>query len=146
MKSKVNIGMIGLGGRGMGLLEMILKNGTDVEVTAVCDLYEDRREQAADKVEQERGRRPRTLERYVDVLAMPELDAVVIGASWADHIEIAVAAMEAGKYAACEVGGAYSIQECWRLVETYERTKVPCMMMENCCYGRDELMVLNMVK
>ncbi len=146
MKSRLKIGMIGLGGRGMGLMGMILKNAPDVEVAAVCDLYEDRREQAADKVEQERGRRPRTLERYVDVLAMPDLDAVVIGASWADHIEIAVAAMEAGKYAACEVGGAYSIQECWRLVETYERTKVPCMMMENCCYGRDELMVLNMVK
>lgn len=83
---------------------------------------------------------------YRDVMALGDIDAVVIGASWADHIDIAVAAMEAGIYAACEVGGAYSVQECWKLVEAYERTRVPCMIMENCCYGRDEMMVLNMVK
>ncbi len=146
MKDKINIAMIGLGGRGSGLMEMILNNAKDVEVAAVCDLYEDRREAAANKVEQERGKRPAAFARYEDVLAMTEVDAVVIGASWAAHIDIAVAAMEAGKYVASEVGGAYSIQECWKLVETYERTKTPIMLMENCCYGRDEMMVMNMVK
>ncbi|MFB9279714.1 Gfo/Idh/MocA family protein [Cohnella cellulosilytica] len=146
MKEKLKIGMIGLGARGASLLEMIIRNAKDVEVAAVCDLYEDRREAAANAVEQAGGSRPTAIERYEDVLAMADIDAVVIGASWAAHIEIAVAAMEAGKYAASEVGGAYSLQECWRLVETYERTKTPVMLMENCCYGRDELMVLNMVK
>lgn len=146
MKDKINIAMIGLGARGSSLMEMILNNAKDVEVAAVCDLYEDRREAAANKVEQERGKRPAALARYEDVLAMAEVDAVVISSSWAAHIDIAVAAMEAGKYVASEVGGAYSIQECWKLVETYERTKTPIMLMENCCYGRDEMMVMNMVK
>jgi Predicted dehydrogenases and related proteins len=146
MKDNVKVGMIGLGHRGMGLLEHIILPMDDVEVVAVCDLYEDRIREAADKVGQAQGKRPLETKRYEDVLALESVDAVVIGASWEAHIEIAVAAMEAGKYAACEVGGAASVQECWKLVETYERTRVPCMIMENCCYGRDELMVLNMVK
>ncbi|CAM4070623.1 Gfo/Idh/MocA family oxidoreductase [Paenibacillus alkaliterrae] len=146
MKEKVRIGMIGLGARGMGLLKGIILNMEDVEVAAVCDLYENRCEDAAAMIEQAREIRPFVTKQYTELLAIADIDAVVIGASWTDHIEIAVASMEAGKYVASEVGGAYSIQECWRLVEAYERTKVPCMIMENCCYGRDELMVLNMVK
>ena len=54
--------------------------------------------------------------------------------------------MKAGKYVGCEVGGAYSVRDCWKLVETYEETKVPVMLMENCIYGRDEMMVENMVQ
>lgn len=146
MKNTIRIGFIGLGGRGTGLLDLVVMNARDVEVAAVCDLYEDRRDAAADIVEKAGGKRPLVTGRYQDVLALADIDAVIIGASWADHIDIAVAAMEAGKYAACEVGGAYSVQECWKLVETYERTGVPCMILENCCYGRDELMILNMVK
>lgn len=146
VKDKVRVGIIGLGGRGTGLLSAVILSNDDVDVVAVCDLYEDRREIGADMVEEARGVRPFITENYRELLAIADLDAVVIGASWEEHINIAVAAMEAGKYVASEVGGAYSIQECWRLVEAYERTKVPCMIMENCCYGRDELMVLNMVK
>lgn len=146
VKAKVRVGIIGLGGRGTGLLSAVILSNDDVDVVAVCDLYEDRRENAADMVEKARGNRPFITENYRELVAIADIDAVVIGASWEEHINIAVAAMEAGKYVASEVGGAYSIHECWRLVEAYERTKVPCMIMENCCYGRDELMVLNMVK
>lgn len=146
MKSKARIGIVGLGGRGMGLLELVILNMDDVEVAAVCDLYEDRREKAAGVVELAGGKRPLATASYKDILEMPSVDAVVITTSWSAHIDIAIAAMEKGKYAGCEVGGAYSIQECWKLVEAYERTGVPCMMLENCCYGRDELMVLHMAQ
>ena len=54
--------------------------------------------------------------------------------------------MKAGKAVASEVGGAYSVQQCWDLVRAHEETGMPCMLLENCCYGREELMVLNMVK
>ncbi|MEC0241942.1 Gfo/Idh/MocA family oxidoreductase [Paenibacillus dokdonensis] len=146
MKNKIRVGMIGLGARGMGLLKGIILHMEDVEVAAVCDLYQDRCDQAADSVAETGISRPLVTQDYREIMAMGNIDAVVIGASWADHTEIAIAAMEAGIYAASEVGGAYSIQECWKLVEAYERTRVPCMIMENCCYGRDEMMVLNMVK
>jgi len=74
------------------------------------------------------------------------VDGVIITTSWHQHINICVEAMEAGKYVACEVGGAYSVQECWKLVETRERTGVPVTMLENCCFGRNEMMLLNMAQ
>lgn len=146
MKEKLKIGVIGLGGRGSGILEHIILEMDDIDVVAVCDTYEDRRLWGAKKVTDRTGIEPLCTEDYRDILAMEKVDAVILTTSWADHVHIAIAAMEAGKYVATEVGGAHSIDECFELVKTYEKTGVPCMMLENCCYGRDELLVLNMVK
>lgn len=146
MKEKIKIGVVGLGGRGYGLLRFVMLTMDDVEVVAVCDLYEDRTERGAKAVEEFRGNVPFKTQNYKDILAMPEVDAVVCTTSWRDHFRIVIDTMKAGKYAASEVGGAYSLEECWELVRTYEETGIPCMMMENCCFGRDEMMVLNMVK
>ncbi len=66
--------------------------------------------------------------------------------SWTTHILIAVDAMKAGKRAAMEVGGAASVEECWQMVRASEETGLPCMMLENCCYGLEEMTLLNMVK
>lgn len=60
------------------------------------------------------------------------------------HIPLAIMAMNEGKAVGLEVGGAYSVQQCWDLVRAYQKTKTPFMFMENCCYGRREMMVLNM--
>jgi len=145
MKEQIKVGIIGLGGRGNGLLGEILRM-KDIDVIAVCDLYEDRRENAARRVEERLGSTPLATGNYKEILALDEVDAVIVSSSWADHVNVAIDAMNAGKYVATEVGGAYSVDECWELVKTYEKTHVPCMMLENCCYGRDELMVLNMVR
>lgn len=146
MKETIKVGLIGLGGRGQGLLKYVILLHKEIEIVAVCDLYEDRRKAAADLIKEERGNEPFSTADYREILAMEEVDAVIIMASWSSHIGPAIQAMRAGKYVACEVGGAYSVEECWELVRTYEETGVPCMLMENCCYGREELMVLNMVK
>jgi hypothetical protein len=145
MKEQVRLGVIGLSGRGYMLLRTVLPM-KDVQVTAVCDLYEDRQQRAVQEVEKVTGKAPFSTADYKDILAREDVDAVIVSTSWADHVHIAVDAMKAGKYVGVEVGGAYSIDECWELVRTYEETGVPCMMLENCCYGREELMVLNMVK
>ena len=145
MDTVLNIGVIGLGGRGYGLLHTILEM-EGIAVKAVCDKYDDRQQSARKLVEEKAGNIPFSTADFQDVLAMDEVEAVVVSASWADHMHVAIAAMKAGKYAGVEVGGAYSIDECWELVRTYEDTKIPCMLLENCCYGREELMVLNMVK
>jgi predicted dehydrogenase len=57
-----------------------------------------------------------------------------------------LAAMKSGKHAATEVPAAITIDECWSLVETAEKTRRHCVMMENCCYDRPELMVLRMLR
>ncbi len=145
MKEQINVGVIGLGGRGRGLLNTIL-GLQNIQVLAVCDLFEDRCQKGVEAVEKATGKTPFSTENYKEILAMPEIEAIIVPASWADHVHIAVDSMKAGKYVGIEVGGAYSIDECWELVRTHEETGVPCMMLENCNYGQKELMALNMVK
>lgn len=145
MEKKIRMGLVGLGARGYSLLEMVFLEHPEVEFIAVCDVYEDRMIQGADLVEKKTGKRPFATANYKEILAMNEVDAVMVCTSWEHHIDICIEAMEAGKYVACEVGGAYSIRECWKLVETSERTGIPVMMMENCVYGRNEMMIANMV-
>ena len=146
MKERISLGFIGLGARGGGLLEFLLLPMEDVDIPAVCDLYEDRREKAAAKVTEVRGTPCTAYADYRDLLAHPGLDGVIIATSWQDHVPIAIAAMRRGLYTAFEVGGAYSLDQCWQLVHTLEETGVPCMMLENCCYGRDEMMALHMAR
>ncbi|MBE6658893.1 MAG: gfo/Idh/MocA family oxidoreductase [Ruminococcaceae bacterium] len=146
MKETINVVFVGLGGRGRGLLNMVLDTMPDVNVVGVCDLYEDRTEAGKQDVINKRGNTPVATLDYHELLKMEEVDAVITPSAWDAHIPICIDAMNAGKYVATEVGGAYSVDQCWELVKTYERTGVPCMMLENCCYGREELTVLNMIK
>lgn len=141
----LKIGHIGLGSRGSGLLKTMLLV-PDIEITAVCDVYQDRAEQGADKILELTGKKPKICLDYHEILQDPEIEAVVIASAWESHVEIAVTALEAHKYVGMEVGGAYSVEDCWKLVRASERTGTPCMLLENCCYGKYELMVLNMVK
>lgn len=144
-QATTKLGVIGLGGRGSGLLQLLLTM-EDVEVTAICDLYEERLQMGLD-ITSKSGRSQ--AEGYVDykqLLARTDIQGVVIATTWVTHAEIAIAAMRAGKYAGIEVGGAASLEECWELVRTSEQTGMPCMLLENCCYGRDELAVMNIVK
>lgn len=140
----VRVGFIGLGNRGKSLLDVVLAQNESV--TAVCDLYADRAESAANKVEEKSGKRPTEYTDYKKLLRDESVDAVVISCAWEDHVVIAVDSMRAGKAVGLEVGGAYSVHQCWELVKTQEETGVPFMFLENCCFGRRELMVLNMVE
>ncbi len=145
----VKLGVIGLGCRGMGILNHILLKMVDlgeVEIIGVCDLYEDRVKSAVDKVREKTGKEPVKSTDYNDILNIKGIDAVLVMTAWESHIDIATAAMKKGIKVGMEVGGAYSIDDCFKLVKTYEETGIHCMMLENCCYGRKELMVLNMVK
>ncbi|WP_238178129.1 Gfo/Idh/MocA family protein [Paenibacillus contaminans] len=144
-RSTVKLGVIGLGERGSGLLQCLLAMD-DVEVTAVCELYEDRLQTGLDIMKQAGRPNGEGYSDYRQLLARGDIQGVIIASTWNTHAEIAIAAMKAGKYAGMEVGGAASLEECWELVRTSEQTGVPCMLLENCCYGREELAVLHMVK
>lgn len=137
--------MVGLGQRGSVLLETLLAIG-DAEIVAVCDLYEDRRRAAVDTVREKRGASPRDYEAYADMLADPAVDLVFICSSWEAHIRQAIESMRARKITAVEVGGTYSVDECYELVAAYEETGTPIMMLENCCYDRFELLTTALVR
>ncbi len=144
---KLKIGVIGLGQRGFGLLTCILLKMKEVEVVAVCDLYEDRTQAGAKATEEAYGgKRPFSSTDYRDVLNVEGLEAVLVATAWETHVEIAIAAMNKGIAVAMEVGGAYDLESLWDLVHTYERTKTPIMLMENCCFNRSELLATALVR
>ncbi len=142
----IKIAMIGFGNRGYGLLRDIVLKRDDVCVCAVCDEYEDRAKKASDLVYSEKGSRPVCVTDYRKALEIDEVEAVVITSAWESHIPIAIDAMKSGKTVGMEVGGAYSLEDCFNLVRVSEETKKHVMLLENCCYGRYELMVTNMVR
>lgn len=146
MKNSIKMGVIGLGARGTMILKDVLLPMEDVEVIAVCDVYEDRINDAIAMTKEHNHNLPLGFADYRELLKIQDLEAVYIATSWQTHFEIAAAALEAGVPVACDVGGAFSLNEIWKLVRTYENTKTPCMFMENCCYGRDEMMLMNMRK
>jgi hypothetical protein len=146
---KVRIGIIGLGMRGPGAVErMSFIDG--VEIKALCDQYPDR-VAAAQKILEKKGLPKATeysgsKEAWKELCNRQDIDLVYITTPWSWHTPMAVYAMEHGKHAASEVPAAKTIEECWQLVETSERTKKHCMMLENCCYDFFELLTLNMTR
>lgn len=122
---KLSVGIIGLGNRGYGLLKDAILRMPSVKVTAVCDVYEDRCEEAARLTEELCGHTPAWTTDYRELLARKDVEAVVVSCAWESHIPVAVEAMQAGIAVGMEVGGAYSIRQCWDLVEVYERTGTP---------------------
>ena len=141
----IKMAVVGLGHRGSWWLGQLL-NMEDVEVTAVCDKNEGRMEEGKKKCAEKYGHEVFGSVNWKDVVAYEDSEAVLVTTYWNDHVKVAIGAMKAGKYAAMEVGPAQSMHQCWELVRTSEETGMPCMMLENCCYGREEMTVLNMIK
>ena len=148
MKERIKLAVIGLGQRGLCMLKnpIIPMKEEGIDVVAVCDPLKDRLDNAVKALLESGAEKPFATTDYKEVLSLKELDAVYIAVSWESHVEVAVAAMKAGKYVGLEVGGAYSLDDCYKLIHTYEETGTEFMFMENCCYGKRELMMLNMVR
>lgn len=145
--NKINVAVIGLGGRGFGLLKgELLKQRKDIEITGLCDLFQDRMDKAKELVIKRNGNTPYCSANYKDFLTRDDVDIIYITSAWEAHFDIAVDSLYAGKYTALEVGGAYSMDDCWRLVKAYEDTKTPFFFLENCCFGKHELAVIEMVR
>jgi len=145
----VRVGVVGVGSRGRSLLRILLAL-PGVEVPALCDINEASLAQATALVEKAGRPRPEGFARgpqdYRRLVARDDLDAVITATPWELHTPVSVAAMRAGKYIGVEVPAALTVEECWELVDTSERTGVPCMLLENVCYFRNALMVLNMAR
>src|SRR6185503_14838495 len=133
------IGLVGVGSRGTGLVKILL-DVPGVEIPAICDINEEHLRNARAIVEKRSGKRREGYasgtEDYLRLVAREDLDAVMTATPWEMHTPVAVAAMKAGKYAATEVPAAITLEQCWELVNTSEQTGMPCMMLENDCFGR----------
>jgi hypothetical protein len=146
--AKVRVAVIGLH-RGMAHVQSCL--GIEfAEVVAVCDIVDQRAKSAADQCEKKSGRRPAiysgTENIWEQMVARDDIDAIYIATPWEWHVPMAVRAMEQGKHAFVEVAAAVTVADCWKLVDTSERTQRHCVMLENCCYGENELFNLNLAR
>jgi len=148
-RDKVRLAFLGVGLRGTSLLDLALRRD-DVEVKAVCDIVPEKVARARQRVKEAHGDEPRGYadgeEDFRNLLRRDDIDAVIIATPWLWHTPMAVAAMREGKAVGVEVPAAVTLEECWDLVDTSERTDMPCMLLENVCYRRDVMAVLNMVE
>lgn len=144
----VRVGFVGLGNRGPGAVNRISRID-GVEIKALCDVRPERAEKAKKSLEKTKHRPDLYTKDENDWKRMFErkdLDLIYIATPWSLHTPMAVYAMEHDKHAVSEVPAAVTLEECWQLVETSERTRKHCMMLENCCYDFFELMTLNMAR
>jgi hypothetical protein len=146
---KVRLGMIAVGFRGQSHIEELLKRN-DVELVAFAD--PDARMMAdAQVLLKKYGKSPAAEYgngdyHYREMLQRDDIDAVIVSSPWEWHSRHGCDAMRAGKTVGMEVCGAMTLGECWEYVSTQEQTGVPIMMLENVCYRRDVMAVLNMVR
>jgi predicted dehydrogenase len=145
----VRIGFVGVGGQGTGHVQNLVTI-PGVRIVAVCDIDESHAARAAGIIVAAGQAPPSQYTRgptdFVRLCETEELDLVFTATPWEWHVPVCVAAMRNGKHAATEVPAAVTLEECWQLVEEAEKYQKHCVMMENCNYGRMELMVLNMVR
>ena len=146
---KVRIGIIGVGGRGSSLLGNLL-DIEKVEIKAVCDIVPQRVEAARDQVRKKGQPDPAGFAKnetdFENLCKRDDVDVVYIATPWEWHTPMALAAMKSGRHAAIEVPAAITLEECRQLVDTAEETQRHCLMLENCCYGEIEMLVLSMVR
>jgi predicted dehydrogenase len=145
----VRVGFVGVGHQGTDHIRNFL--GIEgVEIRAICDLVPTKVDAAQTLVTNAGRAKPagysRGPEDFRRMCDEAELDLVFTATPWEMHAPVCLAAMRAGKHAATEVPMAVTLEQCWELVQTAESTRRHCVMMENCCYDRTEMMILNMVR
>lgn len=144
----VRVAFIGLGSRGSEAVRrfMYLEG---IEVVAICDINKDFVSKTQELLAENNKAKALEFtgkEDWKKVCELENVDLIYNCTHWALHTPIAVYAMEHGKHVALEVPAAMSIEECWKLVDTAEKTRRHCMMLENCCYDFFEMATLNMAQ
>jgi len=136
----VRVGIIGLGNRGPDHLNSLI---------SICEIRRDKANSAIKRLEGS-GHYPTIYtggkDEWKKLCEQEDIDLVIITTPWYLHAGMAVYAMEHGKHVASEVVLAATLEECWQVVETAERTRKHCMMMSNTCYGSFQLLTLNMAR
>ncbi|MBL0123463.1 MAG: Gfo/Idh/MocA family oxidoreductase [Betaproteobacteria bacterium] len=148
-RERLRVGIIGTGLRGQVHLEELLKR-SDVDITAICDIEPPMIDAALKQCEKAGRAKPRVFtgddRAWEEMLAKASLDAVLIVTPWEWHAPMAIAAMEAKVAVGCEVVAGVTLDDHWQVLRTQLRTGTPYMLLENVCYRRDVMAVLNMVR
>lgn len=145
---QVKVALIGLGNRGSGHMKQINAIFPKAKITAICDIRRSHVDKALEFLKnhnQSPAIYTDSADAWKEMVHRDDIDLVIISTPWDDHVPMCVHSMQQGKHVAVEVPAAVTLDECWQLVDTAEVTQRNCMMMENVCYGDEELWLLNMV-
>lgn len=145
---KVRIGNIGIGSRGAGALNRLLRI-EGVEIKAICDIVPEKITKNLEKfkkVEYTPDTYTTGENEWKKLCERDDIDLIYVTTPWKLHAPMAVYAMNHDKHVVVEVPAAITVDECWELVETSENTRKHCMMLENCCYDFFEMLTLNMAR
>ena len=122
----LNLGVVGLGKRGLSMIHTVRAGGEHLfRLTAVCDLYRNKVDNACQAfgLPASAG-----YTDYRELLARPDVDAVLVETGAQDLSPISCAALYAGKHAMADVPMTFTREDSWELVLAVERTgKVYCM-------------------
>lgn len=144
----VRVGVVGLGSRGMGMINRVSKL-PGVVVTAVCDIQDAKIRGAKGSLAKQKRPEPKVYkgpEAYKALCESGDVDVVYNTTPWHLHVPVALAAMNGGKHVLTEVTSAMTVEDCWQMVETAEKCRVHCMQLENCIYGEFEMFTFNLVR
>lgn len=146
---EVRVGFIGVGHRGPAAV-VRLSRIPKARIVAICDVFEDRVAKNAAQVVAEGRPKPDgyfgSEDAYKKLCERPDVNLVYVCTPWAWHVPMALHAMQCGKHVCVEVPIAMTVADCWKLVDMAEQTRLHCMMLENCCYGEDELFALTLAR
>ncbi len=146
---EVKIGFVGTGLQGGGHVRNLLRI-PGARIAALCDIVPEKVQRYQQRAVEAGFPEPTAYTRgpwdFVRMCEEEDLDLVYTATPWEWHVPVMLAAMENGKHAATEIPAAYTIEDCWKLVEAAEKYDKHCVMQENCNYDRPELMVFNMVR
>lgn len=146
-RGTVRVGMIGLGNRGGGMIDLFLAV-PNVRVVALCDPVKRKTAAASKKVTDAGQPAPAVYTNgdhdFENLCERGDLDFVYVATPWDWHFEMAKSALINGKHVGVECPIAMELDELWELVDLSERTRKHCMQLENCCYGKNEMRVLRM--
>jgi hypothetical protein len=145
---QVRVAFIGVGNRGSGHVHLVHACGEKAKIVAICDIQERYTKRSKEWLEakgvKDVAYYSGTIDAWKEMCRRDDIDLVIISTPWEDHVPMSVYAMQQGKHVACEVPIAYTMEDCWKLVNTAEKTQKNCIMLENVCYGDEELWLLNM--
>ena len=146
--SEIRVGIVGMGGRGQGVIARV-NFLPCVKVVAICDINPEKlvkSQQILKKAGKSAAKEYLGPEAYRQLCDDDNVDVVYNTTPWELHVPVALAAMNGGKHVFTEVPSAFTVEECWELVETSEKTKRHCMQLENCCYDQVEMLTFNLAK
>lgn len=146
---EVRVGFIGVGHRGPAAVRR-LSRIPKTKVVAICDVYEARVAKSAQDVMAAGHPQPAgyfgSEHIFKKLCERPDVNLVYVCTPWEWHVPMALYAMQCGKHVVVEVPIAMTVADCWKLVDMAEQTRLHCMMLENCCYGEDELFALTLAR